>query len=378
LARVAAGTAAPVDASGDAPSDNLADAASDSQSDSVSDTAADAPADAVPMAADVIPASSQPEDVAADAVATADAPAPMKQTASTASGETEEPAKEPADAATADAADAVAVTADAPAAPAMRKPAFEPALDSAPLDPVPVPVPPPAMADAVAIASLPAADALSALDAVVAPRAAVPEAGTAPAADEPAPLDLAALDGAAEYATEAFVAVSAAAEGDARDRLQVAWYRHLAKLAEELVAIETVAAESGRPLQEMPASAAEVLDAIAADETAVAGLERLGRMWLRTGKRRADGVALVGTLQGSRSVGPYWSTLVLIRGGQQDGSDRSLSIVSRTPPAAEIAGETVLVTGIMFDGDAVWASDLRPVAAVAPADEAPAASGEGS
>jgi hypothetical protein len=84
-------------------------------------------------------------------------------------------------------------------------------------------------------------------------------------------------------------------------------------------------------------------------------------MWLASQKRRADGVSLVVTLGASRQVGPYWSTRALVSAAQADGADRSMAIISRLAPPAD-TGDRVVVSGVMFDGDAVWAADMRPVA----------------
>lgn len=98
-------------------------------------------------------------------------------------------------------------------------------------------------------------------------------------------------------------------------------------------------------------------------------------MWLTSESRRADGVALIATLGTPRQVGPYWSTRATVAGARADGTDRSVAIISRLAPPVE-AGERVLVAGVMFDGDAIWASDVRPVSPEAVANQ-PAESGGG-
>jgi hypothetical protein len=219
------------------------------------------------------------------------------------------------------------------------------------------------MPAASSLAALPPTDALSGLDALIADAAAMP-APAAVAAPSPLPqLDLTGVEMAAERATEAFEALDAMTDpvSPDRDRLLVVWYKRLARLGEELARLETMAADSGRPLSPTPAAAADLLDRVCVSETAVADLDRLGGMWLTSQKQRADGVSLVVTLGASRQVGPYWSTRGVVAGGQEDGSDRSLSIISRLAPPAD-TGDRVVVSGVMFDGDAVWAADMRPVA----------------
>jgi hypothetical protein len=223
-------------------------------------------------------------------------------------------------------------------------------------------VAPPAMPAASSLAALPSTDALPGLDALVADAAAAKPAPAAVAAALP-PLDLTGVETAADLASQAFEPLDAMTDpvSPDRDRLLVAWYKRLARLGEELARLETMAADSGRPLLSTPAVAADLLNRICVSETAVADLDRLGGMWLTSQKRQADGVSLVVTLGPARQVGPYWSTRGVVAGGQADGTDRSLSIISRSAPPAE-TGDRVVISGVMFDGDAVWAADMRPVA----------------
>jgi hypothetical protein len=209
------------------------------------------------------------------------------------------------------------------------------------------------------------------LDALVADAAMAPPAPAAVAAALP-PLDLTGVETAAESAAEAFESLDALTDPVApdRDRLLVVWYKRLARLGEELARLETMAADSGRPLSQTPAVAADLLDRICVSDTAVADLDRLGGMWLTSQKRRADGVSLVVTLGPARQVGPYWSTRGVVANAQADGTDRSLSIISRSAPPAD-AGDRVVVSGVMFDGDAVWAADMRPVAGQPLSDREP-------
>ena len=243
----------------------------------------------------------------------------------------------------------------APAEPA-AKPAGEAVASDSPVTATPT------MAAAANLATLPPPDALAGLDALVADAAVATPAAAAPVAVVP-PLDLTGVEMAAERARQAFDAVGAVSDpvSPDRDRLLVNWYKQLARLSEELVRLETTAADSGRPLSPTPAAAADLLDRISVDETAVSDLDRLGGMWLTTQKQRADGISLVVTLGPSRQVGPYWSTRGVVAAAQADGTDRSLSIISRLAPPAD-TGDRVVVSGVMFEGDAVWAADMRPVA----------------
>ena len=222
----------------------------------------------------------------------------------------------------------------------------------------------PAMAaDASLVGAVPKSDALPGLDALMAD-AGVTAVAPVPAAVPAAlpPLDLTGVETAAERAAEAFGALNAATESASpdRDRLLVAWYKRLARLSEELVRLETSAADSGRSLSQTPAPAADLLDLICTSDAAVADLDRIGGMWLASEKRRADGVSLVVTLGPSRQVGPYWSTRASVSGAESDGTDRTMAIISRVAPPTEM-GERVVVSGVMFDGDAIWAADMRPI-----------------
>ena len=232
-------------------------------------------------------------------------------------------------------------------------------------------VAPPPMPAASSLAVLPPSDALSGLDALVADAAMATPAPAAVAAALP-PLDLTGVETAADLATQAFDALDAITDpvSPDRDRLLVAWYKRLARLGEELARLETMAADSGRPFSPTPAAAADVLDRICVSDTAVADLDRLGGMWLTSQKRQADGVSLVVTLGPARQVGPYWSTRGVVANAQADGTPRSLSIISRSAPPAD-TGDRVVVSGVMFDGDAVWAADIRPIAGQPLSDREP-------
>lgn len=211
--------------------------------------------------------------------------------------------------------------ADAPAEPLSEEPAAAP--------------PPPA--DAVAVAS---------------PRPVEP-----PAPQEPAPLDLTALEAAVGAAAAAFDELTAAdPEAPDRRKLLVAWYKRLAAAAEQMVLLEKVAVDSGRSLDDAAAVLDPLATAIAADATVQEELARLGGMWLGSKKRAADGAMLLATFDGARQVGPYWSMVITVDGAEP----RSVNVIARTEPKID-PGARVLVTGVVFDGDVVWAADCRPL-----------------
>ena len=120
--------------------------------------------------------------------------------------------------------------------------------------------------------------------------------------------------------------------------------------------LEKIAADSGRPLENPPAQLQEMYGQIAGDESVVAELAKLSGMWLTSKKRPADGAVLLAVLEGTRKVGPYWSSLVRIDGAEP----RTVAVISRREPAAA-AGDRVVVTGVLFDGDVLWGSDCRPL-----------------
>jgi hypothetical protein len=182
-----------------------------------------------------------------------------------------------------------------------------------------------------------------------------------PAAVEPPPLDLTDVETAVAEAAEAFDALEVATDLDAvdRQRLMVGWYRRLATLGEQLALVETAAVATGRPFDQTPEAVEGMLERVRGSEAAVEDLRTLGRMWLAAQKRRADGILLVATVESSRKLGPYWSTRVTVAG--PDGADRAATVISRLQPAADI-GEPIMITGVLFDADTVWAADTRPLA----------------
>jgi hypothetical protein len=240
------------------------------------------------------------------------------------------------------------------------------------------PVTPGKDAGAQVAAALPAMAADSELDAVLGAGplpgldAVMDDAVSAAPIAAPAalpPLDLTGVETAAERASQAFEALATVSDpaDPARDRLSVAWYKRLAQLGEELVRLETAASDSGRSLSEPPAAANVLFDRICDSDAAVKDLERLGLMWLTKQKQQADGVTLLATLGASRQVGPYWSTRAVLSGVRGDGTDRTVAVISRLAPPAD-AGERVMISGVLFDGDTVWAADVRPVDRQQPAD----------
>ena len=239
---------------------------------------------------------------------------------------------------------------------AAAKPAAEDVAAAAaePADTAEDGVPKPAMQPGDKDVAVPVPDALAALD---------PVATVAVAAPEP-PLDLGGVEAAAAKAAQAFDSLAAVPDvaDPARRKLLVGWYRHLAHLGEELALLEHAATGSGRPLDDTPEAASGVLERVRGDDAAVGDLVQLGSMWITSQKRQSDGVILVATVENVRRVGPYWSTRAAIADGDDDGTTRSVAIISRTQPAADV-GDRVLVSGVLFDGDAVWAVDVRPLAA---------------
>jgi hypothetical protein len=191
---------------------------------------------------------------------------------------------------------------------------------------------------------------------------AVPQVLAVPA-EPPAlpPLDLTALEAAVAEAAAARDDLEAVADDDpGRKRLMVAWYKRLAALGEQFLLLESAAVESGRPLEQSPETVDGLLEHIRGSEPAIEDLRTLGRMWLASQKRRADGTVLVATVESTRQLGPYWSTRAQVAGPET--ARRSVAVISRTQPAADI-GDQVLITGVLFDADTVWAADVRPLAA---------------
>jgi hypothetical protein len=174
---------------------------------------------------------------------------------------------------------------------------------------------------------------------------------------EPDPLDLSALEAAVSEAATSYDALTAAdPEAPERKKLLVGWYKRLAAVAEQVVLLEKIAADSGRGIEEASAALDAVCGPIAADAGAQSELSKLSTLWLTSKKRTADGAMLLATFDTARQVGPYWSTRVTIDGAEP----RTVAVISRVEPQVD-QGARVLVMGVLFDGDVVWASDVRPV-----------------
>jgi hypothetical protein len=201
-------------------------------------------------------------------------------------------------------------------------------------------------------------------DLAVAPEPA--EEPSAPSPPPPPPLDLSGVEAAIAAALDGIDTVAATDAADpARKKILVGWYKKLAKVGEELALLETIAADTGRPLAEPPEQVAELYGRIAASDSLVDDIKRLCRDWVSFRKRPADGVVLVAILDDVRKVGPYWCSTVSLE--QTDGTMKQVSVISRMEPKAA-AGDRAVASGVVFDDDVVWAADLRPLAAAATED----------
>jgi len=232
-------------------------------------------------------------------------------------------------------------------------------------------------------AGVPVADVLVADVPVAEPAAAVEPAEPAAIAPDFSVVDASAA--AARTALGALETYDRDAEADAavpdtrKTVLMVEWYRQLAAAAEAFAGLERTAADAGMPLTGPPPSLRELQAEIVAEPGRLDQLARLSRNWFSYPARQASGVMVPGVMAGTRRVGPYWcSTVTMAEAG---GRSRDLAIISRTEPAV-VAGTTVLVTGLIVDGDVVWASDVCSAtpegmaAASAAADSAPGSVGD--
>lgn len=196
-----------------------------------------------------------------------------------------------------------------------------------------------------------------------------PQEATPPALPEPEPLDLSAVESAVAAAGEAYEAVQTAdldvdpdpaRQTRRRNRLLVDWYRQVSLVAEELSALERVAADTGRPLESPPEAVTRLQDAVVGDQTRLDELTKLSRDWLAYKGRSTSGIVMPAVLAGVRHVGPYWCSTVTV--AESGDRTRDLVVISRSEPAAA-RGDAVLVTGLIVDGDTLWASDVRPAVA---------------
>lgn len=183
-----------------------------------------------------------------------------------------------------------------------------------------------------------------------------------PAVPEPEPLDTSGLERAVAEASTALEAVQSVGDpaDPARKALLVEWYKQLVRVAEELAMLERVAADSGRPLAATPEVAADHHQRILAAPERLDDLARLTRNWLAYDRREGDGIVMPATFAGTRQVGPYWYSRVSM--AEAGGRSREVAVISRAEPAAA-AGDAVLISGLVLDGDVLWAVDVRSAAA---------------
>jgi hypothetical protein len=194
--------------------------------------------------------------------------------------------------------------------------------------------------------------------------AATPALAVAPAPPpEPEPLDLAKLRVAiadAQAALEAAAAVDDPSD-PVRRRLLAKWYLALAGYAEELAALERLAAETGRPFEPAEEQAAAIRAGLANHPQLVAELSRLTREWIAYAKRSRDGVVMPATFVLAGRVGPYWRSQVTLAATDKL-PERQMVVLTRTEPTVA-PGEEVVIVGLAVDDDVVWATELRPAAA---------------
>lgn len=190
------------------------------------------------------------------------------------------------------------------------------------------------------------------------------------ASPEPPALDFSGIEAAVEAALASMESVSADQSGDPAERRRglVAWYKDLARVGAELAMLETVAADSGRPLTETPGAVTTLYGRLGSAGALGPDLKRLCRNWVDYAKRPADGVLLVGVLDGARQVGPFWYATLSLE--QVDGSLRPVSLISRRPPRAD-PGDRVAAAGVVFSEDMVWAADCGRLNAVAVVEDDP-------
>lgn len=237
--------------------------------------------------------------------------------------------------------------------------ATEPATSSSTGEPKPgdlaMPLATPPSLDDVAAVATPLED-------VAVGSAPLPVEPMVPAAPEPEPLDTSGLERAVAEASTALEAVQRVADpaDPARKALLVEWYKQLVRVAEELAMLERVAADSGRPLAATPEVAADHHHRILAAPERLDELARLARNWLAYNRREGDGIVMPATFAGARQVGPYWYSRVSM--AEAGGRSREVAVISRAEPAAA-AGDAVLISGLVLDGDLLWAADVRSAAA---------------
>ena len=297
------------------------------------------------------------------------------------------PAPEPApDSGAEPAPERAAVSADEPAVAPMPQD-DEPAVPSMPQDPEGLatstepatmnPTGEPKPGDlAMPLATPPSLDDVAALvtpqEDVAMGSAPLPVEPIVPAVPEPEPLDTSGLERAVAEASTALEAVQGVGDpaDPARKALLVEWYKQLVRVAEELAMLERVAADSGRPLAATPEVAADHHHRILAAPERLDDLARLARNWLAYNRREGDGIVMPATFAGARQVGPYWYSRVSM--AEAGGRSREVAVISRAEPAAA-AGDAVLISGLVLDGDLLWAADMRSAAAQPPISSPPVA-----
>jgi hypothetical protein len=194
--------------------------------------------------------------------------------------------------------------------------------------------------------------------------AATPAVAVVPAPPpEPEPLDLAKLGVAIADAQAALEAVAAVDDPSdpVRRRLLAKWYLALAGYAEELAALERLAAETGRPFEPAAEQAAAIRAGLADHPQLVAELSRLTREWIAYSKRSRDGVVMPATFVLADRVGPYWRSQVTLPATDKLPA-REMVVLTRAEPNVA-PGDEVVIVGLAVDDDVVWASELRPAAA---------------
>jgi len=173
-------------------------------------------------------------------------------------------------------------------------------------------------------------------------------------------LDYSSLDDAVESSLLSMAQARETLDGDEADhrRALVLWYKDLARVGEEFAMLESQASDSGRTVSEIPDSITTLYESLGAAGLLDASLKRLCRNWVDYSKRPDEGVLLIGMLESSREVGPFWNSRLSLE--MFDGSMREVLVISRHEPRATI-GERVAVAGIVFSENSVWAADCGPL-----------------
>ena len=192
---------------------------------------------------------------------------------------------------------------------------------------------------------------------ISAPEIVSPQAISPP---EPPALDYSSLEDAVESALLSMAQARETLDGDEADhrRALVFWYKDLARVGEEFAILEAQASDSGRIVDDIPDSITTLYESLGSADVLDAPLKRLCRNWVDYSKRPDEGVLLIGMLDNSREVGPFWNSILSLE--MFDGSMREVLVISRRKPRAAI-GERVAVAGIVFSQNSVWAADCGPL-----------------